>query len=171
MSQTIVLGSPVQCSDTKEQIALLLPRVSGVVLNPNATHLDYLVVHSGLLRGHDQCVPIGNIQNASPNGIRLTINTEHFKALPELEAKVTGASYTQRIVSTDSLVINKIIPIIDEAREVLGRFAGVVIDSTGQVEQILMDQQAQKPIPLDRLITCTEENVLIRREQSSVDKV
>jgi uncharacterized protein YrrD len=51
MSQTIVFGSPIECSDTKERLVLLHPRVSGVVLDPSATHLAYLIVHRGLLGG------------------------------------------------------------------------------------------------------------------------
>src|SRR5687767_14238799 len=88
MSQTIVLGSPVRCSDAKEGLALLHPRVSGIVLDPSATCLEYLVVHRGLLAGHDQCVPAGTIRAAMPEGVRLTMSTEALKALPELQAKM-----------------------------------------------------------------------------------
>jgi hypothetical protein len=71
---TYVLGSPIQWSDTKERLVLLHPRVSGVVLDPSATHLAYLIVHRGLLGGQDQCVPAGDIGVATPEGVRLTIS-------------------------------------------------------------------------------------------------
>src|SRR5678816_2383058 len=95
VSQTIVLGSPVRCSDAKDGLALLRPRVSGVVLDPSATRLEYLVVHWGLLGGHDQCVPAGNLREADREAVQLSISTEVLKALPALQAKVAGASYTQ----------------------------------------------------------------------------
>jgi len=163
MSQTIVLGSPVQCSDTKERLALLHPHVSGVVLDPSATHLAYLVVHRGLLGGHDQCVPAGDIGAATPEGVRLTISTEALKALPALETKVAGRSYIQRSISQDSLVLGKGIPVTDESGQAIGHFYGVVIGSERRIEQIMVDQAASPAIPIDQLITCTEDGLRVRR--------
>jgi uncharacterized protein YrrD len=168
MSQTIVLGSPVQCSDTKERLALLHPRVSGVVLDPSATHLAYLVVHRGLLGGHDQCVPAGDIGTATPEGVRLTISTEVLKALPALEAKVIGGGYIQRSIPQDSLALGKGIPVTDESGQAIGHFSGVVIDSERRVEQILVDQVAAPAIPVDQLITCTEDGLQVRRDRDAV---
>src|SRR5262245_33289538 len=98
MSQTIVLGSPVRCTDTRGGFALLQPRVTGVVLDARVTYLDYLVVHRGLFSGYDQCVPASNIHTADPQGVQLTTRAEELKVLPALEAKVTGGAYTQRSV-------------------------------------------------------------------------
>jgi hypothetical protein len=168
MAQTITLGSPVQCSDTKEGLALLRPRVSGVVLDPSATRLDYLVVHRGLLGAHDQCVPASDIGAATPEGVRLTTSTEALKALPALEAKVAGGGYIQRSVSQDSLVLGKGISVADESGQAIGRFSGVVMVSERRIEQILVDQVAAPAIPIDQLSTCTEDGLQVRRDRDAV---
>jgi hypothetical protein len=169
MSQTIVLGSPVRCSDAKEGLALLHPRVSGIVLDPSATCLEYLVVHRGLLAGHDQCVPAGTIRAAMPEGVRLTMSTEALKALPELQAKMAGATYTQRSIPTDCLVLDKGVPVTDELGQIMGHFYGVVMGSERQIEQILVDQGAAPAIFIDQLMSCTEDGVLVRQNRDAVE--
>jgi hypothetical protein len=159
MSQTIVLGSPVRCADAKGGIALLQPRVTGVVLDAQATHLDYLVVHRGLLGGHNQCVPASDIHTADPQGVQLTIRAEELKALPELEAKVTGGAYTQRSVPEDSLVLTRGVPVTNESRLVIGHFYGVIVGLGRQIEQILINQSVHSAIPIDQFIRCTEDSL------------
>jgi hypothetical protein len=168
MSQTIVLGSPVRCNDAKEGLALLHPRVSGIVLDPSATCLEYLVVHRGLLGGHDQCVPASTIQAAMPEGVRLAMSTEALKALPELQAKMAGASYTQRSIPMDYLVLDKGVPITDELGQIIGHFYGVVLGSERRLEQILVNQGAAPAIFIDQLISCTEDAVQVRRDSDAV---
>ena len=159
MSQTIVLGSPVRCTDTRGGIALLQPRVTGVVLDAHATYLDYLVVHRGLFGGQDQCVPASSIHTADPEGVQLTIRAEELKALPALEAKVTGGAYTQRSVPADSLVLVRGVPVTNESRLVVGHFYGVIVGSGRQIEQILLNQSTHAAIPIDQFIKCTEDGL------------
>jgi len=159
MSQTIVLGSSVRCTDARGSIALLQPRVSGLVLDAHVTYLDYLVVHRGLLSGHDQCVPASAIRTAEPEGVQLTIRAEELKALPALEAQVTGAAYSQRSVPADSLVLRRGVPIIDESRLVIGRFYGVIVGSGRQIEQILINPSTDSAIPIDQFVICTEDSL------------
>jgi hypothetical protein len=168
MSQTIVLGSLVQCCDTKAGLALLRPRVSGVVLDAHATRLEYLVVHRGLLGGHDQCVFGANIREADREGVQLSISTEELKALPALQAKVASASYTQRSIPTDYLVLGKGLPVTDESEQAIGHFYGVIIGSERQIEQILVDNVAAPAIPIDQLSTCTEDGLRVRRDRDAV---
>jgi hypothetical protein len=163
VSQTIVLGSPVRCSDAKEGLALLRPRVSGVVLDVHAARLEYLVVHRGLLGGYDQCVPAGNVREADRAGVQLSISTEELKALPALQAKVAGASYTQRSIPTDCLVLGKGLPVTDESEQAMGHFSGVVMSSERRIEQILVDNVAAPAIPIDQFSTCTEDGLQVRR--------
>jgi uncharacterized protein YrrD len=166
MTQTIMLGSPVQCCDTKERFALLRPRVSGVVLDPSATRLDYLVVHRGFLGGHDQCVPSGDVREATPEVVRLTVSTDELKVMPELQAKVTSGTYTQRSVPQDALVLGKGIPITDESGQAIGHFSGLVIGAERQIEQILVDHVIHlihPAIPVDQIINCTEDHLQVRR--------
>jgi hypothetical protein len=137
----------------------LQPRVSGVVLDAHVTYLDYLVVDRGLLRGHDQCVPASAIHAAEPEGVQLTIRAEALKALPELEAQVTGGAYTQRSVPADSLVLRRGVPVINETRLVIGRFYGVIVGSGRQIEQILINQSVDSAIPIDQFVICTEDGL------------
>lgn len=171
MTQTIMLGSPVQCRDTKAGFALLRPHISGVVLDPSATRLDYLVVHRGLLSGYDQCVPSGDLREATPEGVRLTVSTEQLKVMPALQAKVTGGTYTQRSIPQDSLLLGKGIPITDESGKTIGHFSGLVIGAERQIEQILVDHMTHPSIPVDQLISCTEDHLQVRRDHNAVESV
>jgi hypothetical protein len=168
---TYVLGSPIQCSDTKERLVLLHPRISGVVLDPSAMHLAYLIVHRGLLGAQDQCVPAGDIGVATPEGVRLTISAEALKALPALEAKVVGGGYIQRSIPADCLALGKGIPVTDESGQAIGHFSGVVMGSERQVEQILVDQVAHPAIPIDQLISCMEDRLQVRRGRNTIESV
>jgi hypothetical protein len=125
--------------------------------------MEYLIVHRGLLGGHDQCVPAGDVAEATPQGVRLTISTEELKALPELQAKVTGGTYTQRSVPETALVLGAGIPVTDETGQTLGHFSGLAIGSEHWIEQILVDQVAHPAIPIEQLIDCTEDGLRVRR--------
>ena len=83
--------------------------------------------------------------------------------MPELEAKVTGGTYTQRSVPQDSLVLGKGIPVIDESGHAIGHFSGLVIGAERRIEQLLVDQGTHPAIPVDQLISCTEDHVQVRR--------
>jgi hypothetical protein len=119
----------------------------------------YLMVHRGLFDGHTQCVPVGDIHTAEPEGVQLTIRAEELKALPELEAKVTGGAYTQRSVSEDSLVLTRGVPVINESRLMIGHFYGVIVGSGRHIEQILINQSVHSAIPIDQFIRCTEDSL------------
>jgi hypothetical protein len=130
-----------------------------MVLDARVTYLDYLVVHRGLLSGQDQCVPASAIHIAEPEAVQLTIRAEELKALPALEAQVTGGAYTQRSAPAESLVLRRGVPVINESRLVIGRFYGVIVDSRRQVEQILINQSVDSAIPIDQFVICTEESL------------
>jgi hypothetical protein len=150
---------------------LLRPRVSGVVLDPSATRLDYLVVHRGLLGGHDQCVPSSDLRETTSDGVRLTVSTEELKAMPELQAKVTGGTYSQRSVPQECLILGKGIPITDESGQAIGHFSGVVIGAERRIEQILVDQVTHPAISVDHLINCTEERLQVRRDRHPIGNI
>jgi hypothetical protein len=80
-----------------------------------------------------------------------------------LQARVTGASYTQRSVPQDSLVLGKGIPITDESGQAVGHFSGIVIGVERRVEQILVDREVAPAIPIDQLLSCTEDGLRVRR--------
>jgi YHS domain-containing protein len=171
MPQTIVLGSPVQCTDTRGSLQLLRPRVSGFVLDPSATHLSYLVVHRGFLGGHDQCVPAADVREASPEGVLLAISFAELKAMPDLEAQVPGQAYTQRSVPADSIVLGKGLPVTDEAGQVLGQVYGVVVDTERQLAQILLDQPEHPGIPIDQFTTWSEDGLQVQQPTTPAPEV
>jgi YHS domain-containing protein len=171
MSQTIVLGSPVQCTDTHGSLQLLRPRISGFVLEPSATQLAYLVVHRGFLGGHDQCVPAADVREASPEGVLLAISFAELKAMPDLEARVPGQDYTQRSVPASAIIVGKGLPVTDEAEQVLGHVYGVVVDTERQLAQILLDQPGHPGIPVEQLTTWSEVGLKVQQPTTPAPEV
>jgi hypothetical protein len=100
-----------------------------------------------------------NIHTAEPEGVQLTIRAEELKALPALEAKVTGGGYTQCSVLADSLVLTRGLPVINESRLMISHFYGVIVGSGREVEQILINQSKDSAIPLDQFVKCTEDSL------------
>jgi YHS domain-containing protein len=160
MARTILLGSPVRCTDSSGGV-FSRPRVSGIVMAADAPQLEYLIVHRGLLGGHDQVVPIGDIAESSSEEVMLNISYDELKALPDLEIKVPGHEHAERSIPTHSVVLSRSTSVADDAGQVLGHLSGVVMDSARQVEQILLDR-ADTGIPVEQISAGTEERLQIR---------
>ncbi|HWQ11559.1 MAG TPA: YHS domain-containing protein [Roseiflexaceae bacterium] len=170
MSATITLGSPVQCRDTSGGMPFLRPRVSGVVLDPSASRVDYLVVHRGFIGGQDQCVPSTDLQDATPEGVTLRISLDELKAMPALEVKVPGQSFAQRSIPENFFLLDKGTPISDETGRQLGHFYGVVIGPEHRVEQILLDLPDHPGIRAEAIIACSESGIEVREMAQPVEQ-
>jgi YHS domain-containing protein len=144
----------------------LRPRVSGVVLDPSAARLDYLVVHRGFLGGQDQCVPATSLQTADAGGVSLRISLDELKAMPALEVKAPGQGYSQRSFPESCFLLGKGTPITDEAGRQLGHFYGVVVDPEHRLEQVLLDHADHPGIPADAITACSESGIQVRESVS-----
>jgi uncharacterized protein YrrD len=162
MQLTIMLGSSVSCTDGKGG------NVSHLVLNPNTNHLEYLVVHRGLLGGHDHCVPAGHIEQANADTIMLTLSTEELKEMPELEFTVPGQSFRQRSIPEACAALSKATPIKDIDGNLLGHFHGVVIGPEHQVERILLADKDDPGIPISQLADCSEAELTVRPMEQAI---
>ncbi len=156
MEQSIVLGSAVHCTDGTTG------SISYIVLNPDTNHLEYVVVHRGLFGGHDHCVPVGDIQDATVDGITLRRTTEELKAMPDLEVRVPGVGTPQRSIPESCAALDKATPINDETGNSLGRFHGVVVDADRQVQRILVAGTPDSGIPIEQVVGCSEVGLVVR---------
>src|SRR5262245_1379516 len=145
MSQTILLGSTAECTDGKGG------SVQGLVCDPTSNRLEYLVVHRGLLGGHNHTVPAGVVQTATPLAVMLTLSTDELKQLSDVEATVPGTGIVQRSVPEQCVILSADTPITDTDGTLLGRFQGVVIDSMHQITGILPADAGTTEIPIDQL--------------------
>ena len=62
MSHTITIGADVRCDDGK------IGSVGGVVINPNRSEVDYVIMNPGLLGGREYYVPRGG--SSAPTAAR-----------------------------------------------------------------------------------------------------
>ena len=133
MEQLLILGSDVHCRDGKGGT------LKELVIDPQADgpRVDYLVVHRGLLRSHDHCVPASTLAEADATTVRLTVSTEELHALSDLETLVPGHSYTQRCIPVHCVVLAEATEIVDAAGERVAQVHGLIVDSDRRVVSIL----------------------------------
>jgi hypothetical protein len=162
MQQTIVLGSAARCPDGKGG------SISQIVLNPKTNALEYVIVHRGIFGGHDYCVPAGHIQDASVEGIALTIRTDELKALPDLEVTLPGAGPRQRSIPDYCAALSKKTPVREVDGKLLGHFHGVIVDSDRRVKQTLVESKGAANILASQLITCSEDGLTVRLVEQAV---
>ena len=162
MQQTIVLGSAARCTDGKGG------SISQIVLNPKANALEYVIVHRGIIGGHDHCVAAGHIQDAGVEGVTLTIRIDELKALPELELKLPGAGPRQRSIPDYCVVLSKNTPVREADGELLGHFHGVIIGAERQVERLLVAGKGAANMLASQLITCSEDGLTVRLVEQAV---
>ena len=157
MSQTMFLGSTVQCTDGKGG------SVQGLVCDPSSNRLEYLVVHRGLFGGHNHTVPASVVQTATPLAVLLTLNTDELKQLSDVEAKVPGTGIVQRSIPDHCVILSADTPITDADGTLIGRFQGVVVDSMHQITSILPTDAGPTEIPIEQLTACSETGLTVQR--------
>jgi hypothetical protein len=162
MQQTIVLGSAARCTDGKGG------SISQIVLNPKTNALEYVIVHRGIIGGHDHCVVAGHIQDASVEGVTLLIRTDELKALPELELKLPGAGPRQRSIPDYCAALSKNTPVREADGKLLGRFHGVIVGTERQVERILVEGKGTAIRLASQLIMCGEDGLTVRLVEQAV---
>jgi YHS domain-containing protein len=167
MSETVVLGSPVRCSDTQGGLPFLRPRVSGVVLDPSTTRLEYLIVHRGLLGGQDQCVPAAYLTAARPDEVVLGVDLETLKAMPALEVKLRDQGYIQRSIPLESILLGKSTPVRDEAGHELGHFYGVMVSPEHRLERILLDRAEHPGVDIGAIASCGEDCIQVGQSETA----
>jgi YHS domain-containing protein len=162
MSETIVLGSHVQFTDSHGGLSFLRPRLSGVVLDPQTTRLDYLIVHRGFIGGQDQCVPASYLASAQSGEVTLRLNREALKDMPPLEAKLPERGYAQRTIPEENVLLSQGTLITDDTGQNLGHFYGVVVTPDRQIERILVDLADHPGIPVDAISSCGESCIQVQ---------
>jgi hypothetical protein len=155
MAQAIVLGSTVQCTDGKGG------SIRHIVLDSTTYSLEYLVVHRGLFGGHEHCVPVAAVRDASEDRVSLTISGAELKALPELDVVIPDTAVHQRSIPERCAALKKGTPVAAADGTVVGHLRGVAIDSAHQVEHLLLDDRDQTRIPVAQLSVCTEEGLTV----------
>lgn len=162
MSETIVLGSPIQCSDARAGLSFLRPRVSGLVLDPSTTRLDYIVVHRGFIGGQDQSVPSAYLAAAQPGEVSLQIDRNTLKEMPPLEVRLPDQGFAQRSFSEESVLLSQATLVTNESGQTLGHFYGLVVAPDHQLEQILLDGAGHPGIPVTAIASCGESCIQVQ---------
>ncbi len=158
MLQVLMLGRSVQCRDGK---GVTLKEIV-VDPQPERARLDYIVVHRGLLRGHDHCVPAGNIGATNTEGVTLDITTEELQALSDIESTVPGQSYTQRCIPDRCLVLDTATRIIDTTGCSLGQLQGVMIDEDRSLVRILPSKDDTHGMAASAVIAWSEDALTVQ---------
>ena len=158
MKQLMMLGSPVQCRDGKGGT------LKEIVVDPRAEppRVDYLVVHRGFLRGHDHCVPAGNIQDLSADGVTIALSTDDLQSLSDVEATIPGQSYSHRCVPEHCLVLDTGTRIIDTVGSSVGQLQGVVIGPDRAVVRILLAQTDAQGVPVAAITEWREQALTVQ---------
>jgi uncharacterized protein YrrD len=87
------IGAQVRCEDGK------CGRLHKVVVNPDTQEVSDLILEKGFLLTEDRVLPIGSVEEATAQEIRLSITADeltHFEAYDEKVFEVPGPAWQQR---------------------------------------------------------------------------
>ena len=143
MQHAIMLGSTVSCADGKASI------IDGLIVNPNRSHLDYIVLRAAKDGGREYFVPGGQLQRASARELHLPFDWSGLEELPHPDRP--GKEGTVLSNLSDLIVARNATIVRDAAGERLGVFHGVIVDSNLEVQAVLLANAPDRAIPIVRL--------------------
>ena len=140
MQHTITLGSAVRCADGKAG------SIGGLIINPNRSHLDYVVIDPGPLGGREYYLPIAQIQRADAGELRLDCSRADLDDLPRAEVWTEQGTVQDNL--RDLYVARAGTPVHDAESGLLGRLRGALVDADFQIQAIVLDEAPDAAVPI-----------------------
>jgi hypothetical protein len=161
MQSTIVVGSAVHCTDGKGG------SVVGVVINPNISRLDYLILDPGPLGGRERYVPIGQVERADRADVLLPISCAELGSLPGPTLRPEQGTVQDNL--PDLCVARAQTPVKIADGTTLGHFYGVALDDNFQIERVLLDENRETGIVIERVERYSHDELTVQLAQQVAD--
>jgi hypothetical protein len=143
MQHTIMLGMPVRCADGKAGT------IGGLIVNPNRSHVDYVILRSDQPGDHEYFVPSGQIQRASARELSLPCSWGELEDLPHPERPAKQGTVFANL--SDLMVAREQTIVRDTTGDRLGVFHGAIVDAALEIQALLLAEAPDRAIPINQL--------------------
>ena len=143
MQHSILLGTPVRCTDGKAGT------IDGLIINPNRSHVDYVILRGDKPGGHEYFVPSGQIQRASERGLSLPCSWSELEQLPHPDRPAKQGTLLANL--SDLMVAREQTIVRDASGDQLGMFHGAVVDANLEIQALLLAEAPEHALPISQL--------------------
>jgi hypothetical protein len=143
MQHAIMLGSPMHCADGTAGT------IGGLLINPNRSHVDYVILRTAEPGGDEYFVPSGQIQRASARQLSIPCSWDELEDLPHPERPAQQGTVLSNL---PDLIVAREQTIVREATgERIGHFHGAIVDSDLEMQAVLLAEAPDRAIPIIQL--------------------
>jgi hypothetical protein len=143
MSYTFTIGSVVRCTDGRAG------EISGLIINPNRGHIDYVILDPGTRGGPEIFVPSGQVQRASAQGLNLPYTWADLEQLPHPARHTVQGTVQDNL--PDLLTARAGVHVRGTDGSPIGRFHGAVANADLNIEAIVLEQAPDRAVPITQL--------------------
>ena len=150
MSHTITIGADVRCDDGK------IGSVGGLVINPNRSEVDYVIMNPGLLGGREYYVPRGRIGRADSGALTLPCSQAELDELPRPTLLPEQGTVQDNL--SDFCMARQDTPVRDGGGDPLGQLRSVIVDDDFHVQAITLASAPDRAIPIERVARYSDDD-------------
>jgi sporulation protein YlmC with PRC-barrel domain len=140
MQNAVIIGSALRFGEGQAG------QITGLIINPNRSHLDYLITDSDPRGEREYYVPSGLIQQISDQGVAVRLSANELRDLSHPQ------DYAEQGTIQDNLpnlcVAHEQTRVLTIAGDTLGNLRGVVIDADLQIHALLLTQSLDTAVPI-----------------------
>jgi hypothetical protein len=136
------IGADVRCTDGKAGT------IGGLIINPNRSHVDYIIINPGLLGGREYYVPSSQIQQVSAQGLALPCTYAELQKLPREEVWTAQGTVQDNLQSL--CIARHGMAVQDVDGSALGQLHGVAVDAALEVKGIKLEDAPDRVLLIER---------------------
>ena len=140
MQNAVIIGSPLRFS------AGQAGQIAGLIINPNRSHLDYLITHSDPRGEREYYVPSGLIQQIGDRGVTVRLGANELVDLPHPRDHTDQGTIQDNL--PDLCMVRNQTRVLTIDGDVLGNLHGVLVDADLQIHALLLEQSPNTAVPI-----------------------
>jgi sporulation protein YlmC with PRC-barrel domain len=140
MQNAVIIGSPLRFS------AGQAGQITGLIINPNRSHLDYLITQSDPRGERDFYVPSGLIQQIGDQGVAVRLGANELGDLPHPQDHVDQGTIQDNLA--DLCIVQDRTRVLTIDGDMLGNLHGVLVDTDLQIHALLLGQSPDTAVPI-----------------------
>jgi hypothetical protein len=161
MQHTIIIDGPVRFTQGEAG------QITGLIINPNRSHLDYLITHPDPRGAGEYYVPSGLIQHISDQGVTVRLGANELPDLPHPQDHADQGTLLDNL--SDLCVVQEQTRVLTVDGDALGNLHGVVVDGNLQVQALLLGQSPDTAVPIHGISKHAAQDDAIAVELAGTD--
>jgi hypothetical protein len=140
MQHAIIIGGPLRFTQGEAG------QITGLIINPNRNHLDYLIIPADPRGEGNYYVPSGLVQHISDQGVAVRLGANELRNLPHPQDHADQGTLQDNL--SDLCVVQQQTRVLTVEGDALGKLHGVVVDGNLQVHALLLGQSVDSAVPI-----------------------